>query len=610
MSNTLLRYAFFAFNITFKKKSSIFMPGVITVISFIIGLVFKFVVSDKYLELSGFLYTIALILTTVVFSSIKSLNIFKDLENEGIEIITLSKPISRKNIVLGKLASLTFFGLLWSFVLFICGLISLYAIHSFKDLILYSLLLMFVSLVTYLMVGLLVALLSNKLNQKISMTIPLVLFVPLILTGSIISANVSSNVNIASSYINRKFPYHHSGNELNVEPFYLNNNKDELLLISNGPEYKGFGDEQEEYLTSVVKYSNNSSSSWQIYSLISVPYQLVNIFNIRNKNIFSPINNNASNLSDYVYYNNLDDISYKYKLEKKAKQKKYLVIDENKEKQKYIVPGLLKANSVIKTDSVNRNIIYAREGADTDKTDFPEDEQQFSNDNSLAGRIKWEFVHQALNDKTFNQIAKRFVNNSINKNLKNDLIENHHKIIESISKYVNNKQSDINKYNNHNVTIFNPRAIKEQILQTEIERKIYLVVSLLNYIYFNYQDTVLFDSLIKNPENKGFSNFQVNIKINEFNYKIGGYEKYEPTIFVKDKNSINSATSKKEYNVKKRFKLRKSKDNFLFQSNDELFSIVRSKRVVNNNILVFVWILIIIGLFGIVFKIYLRKEYK
>ncbi|SYV97171.1 Uncharacterised protein, partial [Mycoplasmopsis edwardii] len=38
-------------------------------------------------------------LLTVLFASIKSINIYKDFEEEGIELLTLSKPISRKKII-------------------------------------------------------------------------------------------------------------------------------------------------------------------------------------------------------------------------------------------------------------------------------------------------------------------------------------------------------------------------------------------------------------------------------------------------------------------------------------------------------------------------------
>ncbi|CRH47583.1 Uncharacterised protein [Chlamydia trachomatis] len=45
--------------------------------SFILGLVFKFAISEKYLTLSSYLFVFALLITTVLFSSIKALNIFK-----------------------------------------------------------------------------------------------------------------------------------------------------------------------------------------------------------------------------------------------------------------------------------------------------------------------------------------------------------------------------------------------------------------------------------------------------------------------------------------------------------------------------------------------------
>ncbi|MBY7703743.1 hypothetical protein JIY74_26105 [Vibrio harveyi] len=112
MKNAYLRYCFFAFNTILKKKSSILLPIIVIAISFFVGIVFKFAVPSNYQELAVFFYTFIAIIMTAIYSSIKALNLFKDLEQEGIEIITLSKPISRKQLILGKLICLSYFGLI------------------------------------------------------------------------------------------------------------------------------------------------------------------------------------------------------------------------------------------------------------------------------------------------------------------------------------------------------------------------------------------------------------------------------------------------------------------------------------------------------------------
>ncbi len=136
---------------------------------------------------------------TVIFSSIKALNIFKDFDSEGLEIITLSKPISRNNLILGKLLTLIYFGLIWSLVMLIASLFGLYAIFGVTKIFLVAILFLFVGLMTYLLFGLFTALICYKLSQKIAITIPIALFIPLALGGSLISANSTSNINNACS---------------------------------------------------------------------------------------------------------------------------------------------------------------------------------------------------------------------------------------------------------------------------------------------------------------------------------------------------------------------------------------------------------------------------
>ncbi|WP_245391249.1 ABC transporter permease [Metamycoplasma canadense] len=503
MKTTAFKYSQFAFNILLKKKSSIIMPILVLCFSLIIGFVFKFGISNKYLSLASYLYTFAVIIATILFASIKALNIFKDFEQEGIELISLAKPISRNKLVLGKLISLVYFGLLWSGVVFISALISLYGVYLVKDLFIYAILFLIVSLATYLLIGLITALIGYKLNQKIAITIPLVFFIPLALGGSLLSSNATSNMNNAAYFINKKYPYHFSGNEANVEPYFINNQKDELLIIPNGSKNKSFSNQQIAYLQEVMNIANKSSKEWQIYSWLSLPYQLLDIFNKENKNVFQSISKSSfSNLDKYVYYNNFDNISFKYKLDKDIDQKKYPVLnfENNTIEKKYIVPGLLKSNSVI-SNTIDTDIIYAREDSSNINTSFPEDDSQFSAQNNLVGKLKWEYVYQVLKDKKFNEISKNFVSEFISeiKN-NNNLIDINKKLLKKVSFFVNDIESPINKYSNANLILFNEHSIQEKKLQSEIERKIYFAVAILNYIYFNYQDTPVFEALIKNPK--------------------------------------------------------------------------------------------------------------
>ncbi|AJM71528.1 ABC transporter permease [Mycoplasma yeatsii] len=613
MKNAYLRYSFFAFNTILKKKSSILLPIIAVAISFFVGIVFKFAVPSNYQELAVFFYTFIAIIMTAVYSSIKALNLFKDLEQEGIEIITLSKPISRKQLILGKLICLSYFGLIWSTALLISGFLYFYASFNFVNVLINSLTLFFVSLSAYFIIGLFVSLLSFKLSQKIAMTLPLIAFIPLSSIGILLASNQTTNINKASSFINRSYEYHHSGNEVNTEPYFINNNKDELLLIPNGSDNKDFDQEQKEYLQTVINYTNRSLTSWQTYSWISIPYQFINIFNFNSKNISITNANNSTDLEKYVYYNDLDNISYTYKLDKKPNQVKYKVADDSNQKfsEKYIVPGLLKSHSKFSdfTQTVNYDLIYAIDGAENDDSKFFEDENEFSNQrSSLVGRIKWNVIKQALQDKKFNLIASDFVNQNLKEflndksNTSEQLNKKHKQLMSKISEYVTNEDSEINNYENHNIKLFDKRSITDGEIDGVVQIKIYKAIAILNYIYFNYQDSQLFKIMIKNPNNEYFGDAQINLELDGRNYRLGGFKNFSEKVVQEEKDGVKKTLF--------RFDLQESKSNFLFSSADNLYSITRNRQIVNKYVIALLWLVIIGAEFALTFKIYQRKEYK
>lgn len=620
MSTSAFKYSKFAFNITFKKISTFILPILILAFSLVIGLVYKFVVGQRYYDLVAYIFIFTNATATVIFSSIKALNIFKDFDSEGLEIITLSKPISRNNLILGKLLTLIYFGLIWSLVMLIASLFGLYAIFDVTKIFLVAILFLFVGLMTYLLFGLFTALICYKLSQKIAITIPIALFIPLALGGSLISANSTSNINNAAHFINRPYQYHASGNEANIEPYYLNNNKDELLLVPNGADNKGFSDEQIKYLQKVMNLSNNSSTEWQAYSWLSVPYQLIDIFNFKNKNVFETASvKKFSNLDNYVYHSGLDDVTYNYKLDANVNLKKYITTDGSNS-PKYIVPGALKSNSIFSDKTgdnglFNYDIIYARAGAEDPNIEFFEDDANFSNEGAnLVGRIKWRYIYEALKDEKFNSIAKNFVEKFNSKIVsQNNLVEINKLLMSEISKFINNDDidnaSEINKYENANVTIFDPNALKQKKLKSIFEKRIYFTVALLNYIYFNYSETKIYEEMLKNPNTKeSFGNYQYTVNILGHDYKIGGYSSFVENVTPVGNKDTNGRI--KNPKIKIRYDLNKSDTNYLFQSADQVYAINRSSQIVNKNAYYPIWIILNAILFVSVFALYRKKEYK
>ncbi|WP_432749001.1 ABC transporter permease [Mycoplasmopsis bovis] len=620
MSTSAFKYSKFAFNITFKKISTFILPILVLAFSLIIGLVYKFVVGQRYYDLAAYIFIFTNATATVIFSSIKALNIFKDFDSEGLEIITLSKPISRNNLILGKLLTLIYFGLIWSLVMLIASLFGLYAIFGVTKIFLVAILFLFVGLMTYLLFGLFTALICYKLSQKIAITIPIALFIPLALGGSLISANSTSNINNAAHFINRPYQYHASGNEANIEPYYLNNNKDELLLVPNGADNKGFSDEQIKYLQKVMNLSNNSSTEWQAYSWLSVPYQLIDIFNFKNKNVFETASvKKFSNLDNYVYHSGLDDVTYNYKLDTNVNLKKYITTDGSNS-PKYIVPGALKSNSIFSDKTgdnglFNYDIIYARAGAEDPNIEFLEDDANFSNEGAnLVGRIKWRYIYEALKDEKFNSIAKNFVEKFNSKIVsQNNLVEINKLLMSEINSFINNDDidnaSEINKYENANVTIFDPNALKQKKLKSIFEKRIYFTVAFLNYIYFNYSETKIYEAMLKNPNTKeSFGNYQYTVNILGHDYKIGGYSSFVENVTpVGNRDSEGKIRNPK---IKIRYDLNKSDTNYLFQSADQVYAINRSSQIVNKNAYYPIWIILNTILFVSVFALYRKKEYK
>ncbi|UWV82968.1 hypothetical protein ONA23_00275 [Mycoplasmopsis cynos] len=186
-------------------------------------------------------------LLTVLFASIKSINIYKDLEEEGIELLTLSKPISRNKVIWGKSFTNFLLGFYWSIIMFLCNVIILSGISN-SDVVFISFVSIPVFTIVYILFGSVSSLIAYKMNAKLAITAPLVIFSPLVIAGTIISSKSTSASNNIAYYLNSKYNNHTSGNVPNLEKFYLNNNVDSLYIIPNGYNKTGYRKDQIEYL--------------------------------------------------------------------------------------------------------------------------------------------------------------------------------------------------------------------------------------------------------------------------------------------------------------------------------------------------------------------------
>ncbi|AZG68560.1 ABC transporter permease [Mycoplasma struthionis] len=604
MTKKINAYNSFIFKTVGKKKSSYIIPTILFAISIILAIVIatiKLNSSNNNIVIYG--YTFLGLILTVLYASLKSLNVFRDFEQEGIELLIFSKPLSRKTIILGKMISFLNFGLIYSLVALISNLIVFATLKITFNLGILIVLSFVVNLCAYLLFGLITSLIAYKINQKVAITLPLLVFAPLVLGGGFISASSTSTINNAAYYLNTKYQYHNSGNELDVEGFYLNNNKDELNLIANGLNNNSFADDQKKYLNEVIKIAAPSAKEWQIYSWLTLPYQMVDIFNLSNDKIFNSTSESKDqNLNNFIYHNKLENTIYNYKLDTNSSVLKLPVIGlDNQISQKYFVPGLLKNYSTLANEGAN-SVIYARENADNFDVTFPEDNFVYASPRNLVGKLNWKNVYDALRYKPFNDFSKEFYK-KINQQITNEKITSYSELskllLDSISAELANPDSQLYKIKEHNIAIFDDFAIKNELLQSETERKIYFAVALLYYLYFNDNNSQLFKSLIKVDTDKNtFAPKQISITVDNNKYFIGGFDSYET------KQQVNNNK------VVIRYELTPSKNNFLFENVDEIYTIKRDKKIINKYAYIAIWATIIVALALANYFLYTRRDYK
>ncbi|MGC7160113.1 ABC transporter permease [Metamycoplasma hominis] len=610
MKTALNNYHNFLFKVTAKKKSTIIIPIILLLCSLILCFVFVGTKpAPRYFNVIIFAYTLVAILFTVLYGSLKSLNIFKDLEQDGIELIIFSKPISRKAIIWGKILSFNSLGLIWTLFAFVSSIIVYSQVskgNMFGYLVLLSLVAHFLA---YTIFGYIAALIAYKVNQKIAITVPIIIFAPMAIGGGFIFANSTSTNENFAHYINSKYKYHRAGNEVNSEVFYLNKNDDKYYLVPNGINNNKFSDVQNQYLNLAWKYSNSSANEWQKYSWLAMPYQFVDIFNIENQNIFSNLSSDSINnsLSNYLYYKNQENTIYKYKLNRNSDLLKLPTLENKIKINKYYVPGMLNLNSNIDNE-VNNGVIYARKNASNFSASFEEDNFVYASPNNLVGKLKWKIMSQVLKYHKFTEAAEEFYSKVKNEISLKKLVKPYDikkLLLETISNEVNNTNSKFFNIDNVNLAVFDPHGVRDGRLQSETERKIYIATALLYFIYFKDNQGQVIKSLLKSESDKTtYAPSQIEIKVDGYIYEIGGYESYEPKQQVQE----NKITKNKQVVV--RYELIPSNKNYLFQTVDDVYSIERDRKIVNKQFYILIWVVVAIILMMANRFLYLRKDYK
>ncbi|MBN3534486.1 ABC transporter permease [Mycoplasma procyoni] len=595
-------YFIFLNHLLWKKKSTIFIP-LINLLIIIPILIINFSLQQSFESFISIFYVNILIngVLSSIFGSLKGLNIFKDLQGEGIEIIVFSKSITRKQIVTTKLVNFLFWGICWSLVSYFIIIIPLFfnLIYS-QTLNLPFVWAFFSPLFIYLFFGLVSILVSLKFSSKIAISVPLLFFMPITIGGSLLSSYSTSSANKFAQDLNIEYPNYDSGRLLDVEKFYLNNNKDEFYIIPKKVDNATFSAKEKEFLELAQSRAKNSSTAWQIYALLATPYQFLDVYNTKDKDALSLLSKaNNNNLNNYLYYNNLESGEKSYKLSLNTGNLLKLPTQDKDNPletiNKFIVPGSLKNNSQF-SDLKDREIVYARENASNFDVSFPEDEKVIAVPDDLVGKLKWSIISQALESKAFSDFAHKLFKNTEKTATKEQILN---LITSAVSTNVSDDQLNFSSVIDNNVELLK-EVIDTQKIRNITEKKIYFATALIYFLYFNTEYNDLLKTLLKteNSINETYDPAKFDIKIDDKKYTLGGYSSY---------SAIQKTVDNK---VIYRFSLENS-NNFLFQSVDEVYSYHENQKVViSRNLNIIIWLVIISILGGITFEKFRRKDYK
>ncbi|KUH47496.1 ABC transporter permease [Mycoplasmopsis meleagridis] len=599
MKKQLLNYFYFLLINILAKRISWILLIVFASLNLLITVILGTINLNLASNLIIFIVAFIQIIFTIFYSALIYINIFRELEEEGQEIVVLSKPISRKNIYLAKSLFLLLISLFYGLIMLTENLILGLILKVFNYLLIYLIISFFGFILAFNFFGTISSLLAYKLNTKIAMTLPFIVSIPLIVGGIFINNNSTSKANNFAYYLNLPYQGNLAENIANVETFYLNNNKDNFYIVPNGYSNNTFSLKQNEYLNLANNLANNSNIVLSIYSWLSIPYQLIDVFNLENQNLFN--NKNSNYLNNYLYYQANDSYLYNYAL-KKADLEKFNVVDNNQIIKEYLIPSLLKNNAKRK-DLINTKIIYARENADKFTVTFPEDKYTFSSSDNLVGDIYWTYIEEVLKDNNFSNYAKKLFKNLITKLDPNlDLVVLKEQIIKEIAKELNDEKSFLNRYSNSLVTLFNPLSVENKTIKNELEKKLYLFTALIYYAYFNLNDQNITKALLANEDDKMyFSPSQFKINLGGFNYFIGGYSSYTPIQEVQGEGENKKVIIR--YNLEEN-------NNYLFTPVKDVYELARENQVISKEGYFIIWTVLTFTLITINTFLYKKRDYK
>ncbi|VEU76312.1 ABC transporter permease [Mycoplasmopsis columboralis] len=574
------------FKLIFKKKSTYIPLIIFVLINLIVATVNLTLQLNVYIGIWSAVFGVLFIIFTIFYASLKYLNLFKDLQEEGLELLIVSKPISRLHLNLSKLFVLYFIALINAIVLSL--LFVFLQANYFSGYFLFKIfaLSLVVFFFTFTIMGQITALISLKLSAKLSLFIPSFAYLGIAFGGFALLNNSTSTPNNAGYYLNLENINTQSGNQANLKSFYLNNPDSQLNIFAYG-QNKELSPLQKNYIEKVFKTSKNSALEYQVYSYLMFPYWFVGSL-LFNDSLLN--DSNDTFLKDTLYSFKKNSLRNSYQLKNNSNLLKLNIYNGKELKDLYVVPGLYKNSGLDK--GVDTQLIYARENANNFDVSFKEDEYVFAQPNNIVGSLKWDVVKDALSDEILSAYFEDFYHQHLqNKQLfKED-------ILTLIASEINNPDSQLFNSNTYKTKLLDENYINGKYITSLTEQKIYLAVSFIYYLYFSHNNSQTLKELLYDKETLNYRFDQLKIKIDDNTYFIGGYKQFTPIQKVVDDKIII------------RYELEKS-DNTLFQGQETIYQINKSSLILNDWIFIFIWVLISTSSAVLLVYLNARKDYK
>ncbi|CAT04714.1 ABC-type transport system involved in multi-copper enzyme maturation, permease component [Mesomycoplasma conjunctivae] len=569
------------------KKKAIYIIAVFAfTVSLILGILSRIYATPTSFSIFVFTNLLINLSLTIILASYMFLVIFKDLSSQSIDIVAFTKPYSRKYFIATKIMFLVFVSLVWSIFFYIISimffLINFNNISQVSSFYIWS---FFSPFFAFLIFGAITGLIGSKFSSKISLSVALVSFSPFILLGSISAFSSTSSPNRFAKILNLPYDQYDSGTIADVDKFFLNDKKDHFFIIPKQVDKPTFSKRQIDYIQQAWNNSSSSAQGWQAASYLLLPYQFLNIFeNKDNDALVTSVGKQEKYLENYIFYNNLDSKTNAYEISTNPSLKEYKI---NENLKAFLIPGALKNQSIF--DNLdNRELIYAHKFASDFNTQLPQDEQTFGGASLLVGKLKWQYLKEILESSKFNSYAKDFYR-KIKKNSERQ------QILDIISSAISEDQ-DLLNIEDENSTVLQ-KKIDTKKVESDTQRKLYLAVSLIYWLFFNKPESPILDTLLKDSASQSYDPQQFDIKIQNQEYKIGGYSSYSAQQQVVNNKVIS------------RFNLTPS-NNFVFQPVSQAIEIKVGYQVVNKSAFIVIWIAISAALLYSLYYLYSRKDYK